>query len=904
MTFLQNLSPQWLEEQYRRWQQAPESLEPEWRSFFAGFDLGRETPLELAHPDLPDVLRNSGVQSLIYRYRDIGHLIACTDPLSPCTISHPHLDLAAFNLADSDLDTVFHTRRYHKNSATLREILETMQETYCRSIGVEFMYIQEPAERQWLIDRMEPLHNRQQVDREQQLHLLAKLQEATLFEEFLHRRFIGQKRYSLEGGEALIVCLDQAISHGAAKGVRDVVLGMSHRGRLNVLANILGKPLANIFAEFEDNLLHGVVGEGDVKYHKGYSADRELPGGEQLHLSLAFNPSHLEVVDPVVEGKSRARQDGRGTGGRREVLPILIHGDAAFAGQGIVAETLNLSQLEGYGTGGTLHVVLNNQIGFTTLPADARSTRYATDVARMLMVPIFHVHGEDAEAVAWVASLALDYRQAYGRDVVVEIICYRRHSHNEGDEPAFTQPLMYEQIRQRPAPHLLYAARLEEDGVKAETVREMATAYSSRLEAAVGQEALPSDQGFNGDWRGVSREYRPAGAATTVPPEILLGLATELASIPEAFTPHPKVATLYRKRLEALQQGEGIDWGNAEALAFATLLREGVPVRLSGQDSRRGTFNHRHAVLHDIHNDSSYTPLATLKGGAAFRIFDSMLSECAVLGFEYGYSVATPEWLTIWEAQFGDFANGAQVIIDQFIASGESKWDRACGVVLLLPHGYDGNGAEHSSARIERFLSLCAENNLQVTYPSTPSQLFHLLRRQMKQSFRKPLIVFTPKSLLRDPVCVSSLGDMTNGGFQEVLSDTVAPGTVTTVLLCSGKIYYELLERRKSTGRNDLALIRIEQFYPLRIDLLREILATFTAAKNWRWVQEEPANMGAWQFLRTYLTELLASEPVYIGRPAAAAPATGSHRLHGEEQARIIDEAFEPQKAVRAKRDK
>jgi len=460
------------------------------------------------------------------------------------------------------------------------------------------------------------------------------------------------------------------------------------------------------------------------------------------------------------------------------------------------------------------------------------------------------------------------------------------------------------QIRQRPAPHLLYAARLEEEGVKAETVREMAAAYSARLEAAVGQDALLTDQGFNGDWRGVSRDYRPAGETTAVPPEILTGLAKELASFPDDFTPHPKVATLYRKRQAAVQQGTGIDWGNAEALAFATLLREGVPVRLSGQDSRRGTFNHRHAVLHDIHNDSSYTPLATLKGGADFRIYDSMLSESAVLGFEYGYSVATPEWLTIWEAQFGDFANGAQVIIDQFIASGESKWDRACGVVLLLPHGYDGNGAEHSSARIERFLSLCAENNLQVVYPSTPGQLFHLLRRQMKQAFRKPLVVFTPKSLLRDPVCVSSLGELANGGFQEVLADTVAPAAVTTVLLCSGKIYYELLERRESTGRKNLALIRIEQFYPLRSDLLRKIVSPFTAAKNWRWVQEEPANMGAWQFLRTYLTELLGSEPIYIGRPAAAAPAIGSHRLHGEEQARIIDAAFEPKSPARPKKVK
>jgi 2-oxoglutarate dehydrogenase E1 component len=892
MPFLQNLSPQWLEEQYRLWQQAPERLEPEWRSFFSGFDLGRDTQPEPAHKELQEALRNSGVQSLIYRYRDIGHLLACTDPLSPCPLSHPLLDLAAFDLAESDLDTFFHTRRYHKSSATLAEILETMQETYCRSIGVEFMYIQEPVERQWLIDRMEPQRNRFKFDREQQLHLLAKLQEATLFEEFLHRRFIGQKRFSLEGGEALIVCLDQALTHGAANGVSDVVLGMAHRGRLNVLANILGKPLANIFAEFEDNLLHGVVGEGDVKYHKGYSADRELPGGGRLHLSLAFNPSHLEAVDPLVEGKSRAHQDRAGEGGRQSVLPILIHGDAAFAGQGMVAETLNLSQLEGYGTGGTLHVVINNQIGFTTLPADARSTRYATDIAKMLMVPIFHVHGEDPEAVAWISRLALDYRQTFGRDVVVEIICYRRHGHNEGDEPAFTQPLMYEQISHRPSPHILYADRLQEEGLSAATVQEMAAAYTARLEAAVGQESVQTDRGFSGDWRAVSRDYRSVAAQTAVPHELLISLATELSRFPEGFTPHPKLVTLYQKRLAAVKQGGGIDWGNGEALAFGSLLREGVPVRLSGQDSRRGTFNHRHSVLHDVHGGSSYTPLAALSGGAAFRVYDSMLSENAVLGFEYGYSVATPDWLTIWEAQFGDFANGAQVVIDQFIASGESKWDRACGLVLLLPHGYEGNGAEHSSARIERFLSLCAENNLQVVYPSTPGQLFHLLRRQIKQSFRKPLIVFTPKSLLRHPACVSSLEELAEGNFQEILVDSAAPAEVTTVLLCSGKIYYELAERREKAGRTDLAIVRIEQFYPFNSDLLRQVVEPLTAVKSWRWVQEEPANMGAWQFLRPYLMELLGCEPAYVGRPVAAAPAIGSHRVHGEEQAKIIDAAF------------
>jgi len=892
MPFLQNLTPEWLEEQYRRWQESPDSVDPQWRTFFAGFDLGRELPLELAHPDLPEVLRNSGVQSLIYRYRDIGHLIACTDPLSPCTISHPLLDLAAFDLAEADLDRVFHTRRYHKNSATLREILETMQETYCRSIGVEFMYIQEPTERQWLINRMEPLRNRPHFDPEQQLHLLGRLQVATLFEEFLHRRFLGQKRFSLEGGEALIVCLDQVITHGAEQGIRDVVLGMAHRGRLNVLANILGKPLANIFAEFEDNLLHGVVGEGDVKYHKGYSADRVLPGGERLHLSLAFNPSHLEAVDPLVEGKSRAHQDRRGEGGRKEVLPILMHGDAAFAGQGIVAETLNLSQLEGYGTGGTLHIVVNNQIGFTTLPVDARSTRYATDVARMLMVPIFHVHGEDPEAVAWTARLALDYRQTFGRDVVVEIICYRRHGHNEGDEPAFTQPLLYEQIRQRPAAHLLYGARLEEQGVPAATIREMAAAYSASLDAAVGQDAVPSDLGFSGDWRGVSRDYRPGDAATAVSQEILTGLATELSRFPADFTPHPKLVMLYQKRLAAVQQGAGIDWGNGEALAFATLLREGIPVRLSGQDSRRGTFNHRHAVLHNLHNGTSHTPLAALEGGAAFRVYDSMLSEFAVLGFEYGYSVATPDWLTIWEAQFGDFANGAQVIIDQFIASGENKWDRACGLVMLLPHGFEGNGAEHSSARIERYLSLCAENNLQVVNPTTPAQLFHLLRRQVKQPFRKPLVVLTPKSLLRHPACVSTLAELTSGGFLEVLPDGADPAGVSRVLLCSGKIFYELAAQRESLGRSDVAIIRIEQLYPLREELLLDMLAPYTTVREWLWVQEEPANMGAWPFLWHRLAAVVGSEFRYVGRPEAAAPAVGSHRLHGEEQARVIAEAF------------
>jgi len=748
------------------------------------------------------------------------------------------------------------------------------------------MYIQEPAERQWLIDRMEPVKNSRKFRQEEQLRILSRLQQGTMFEEFLGRRFLGQKRFSLEGGEALLVALDTVVAQAASVGILAAIIGMAHRGRLNVLANILGKPLAAIFAEFEDNLEHGIVGEGDVKYHKGYSAD--VAG---VHLSLAFNPSHLEAVDPVVEGNSRARQERRGAGGKRELLPILVHGDAAFAGQGMVAETLNLSQLEGYGTGGTLHIVLNNQIGFTTLPADSRSTRYATDVARMLMVPIFHVYGEDPEAVAFTAELALQYRQQFGRDVVIEISCYRRHGHNEGDEPAFTQPQMYGQIRSRRPLHLLYGERLAEQGVPVAVISRMAEAYGEALERAVGGEKLPVEQSFGGEWEGVSREFVTVAVDTAVSAAELQQLMNRMAALPEGFTPHPKISQLYRKRLDAVMGGSGIDWGGAEALAFASLLVEGVPVRLSGQDSRRGTFNHRHAVLHDVNNVATHTPLAFVNG-SSFQVYDSMLSENAVLGFEYGYSIATPDGLTIWEAQFGDFANGAQVIIDQFIASGECKWERASGIVMLLPHGYEGNGAEHSSARIERFLSLCAEHNLLVAYPSTPAQLFHLLRRQVKLPFRKPLIVFTPKSLLRHPLCVSSLDELAGGGFSELLVDSVDPAGVTTVLLCSGKIYFELLEKRESSGRSDVALIRVEQLYPFRDDLLREVLAPYLAMKKCCWVQEEPANMGAWPYLRSRLARLLGKEPEYVGRKEAAAPATGSHRRHAEEQAQIIAEAF------------
>ena len=890
MGFIHNVSPEWIEELYHLWLKSPEQVDAEWRDFFAGFELGRESAECLA-PEW--ALKQSAVQSLIHRYRDVGHLLACTDPLSPCRIDHPLLSLAALGLEESDLDKVFHTRRFYKKSAPLREIIQVMRETYCRSIGVEFMHIQEPSERQWLIDRMEPVRNRPSLSREEKLAILAKLQEATLFEDFLHKRYLGQKRFSLEGGETVIPLLHTLVRRGAKAGIRDIILGMSHRGRLNVLANVFHEPYENIFAEFEDNVEYGVIGEGDVKYHRGYSTDARLPGGAQVHLSLAFNPSHLEAVDPVVEGKSRAKQDRCGRDGKKLVLPILIHGDAAFAGQGMVAETLNLSQLEGYGTGGTIHLVLNNQIGFTTLPVDARSTAYATDVAKMLMAPIFHVHGENPEAAVHAANLALEYRQAFGRDVVVEVICYRRHGHNEGDEPYFTQPLMYEKIKERPLVYEIYQEELLGEGGDAAEIREMAARISTRLEEAARRKPVAAESGYQGVWSAIKREYAPGPVETGVAEENLLELAEMLARIPDGFTPHRKVAELLRRRHEAVAKGEGIDWGNGETLAFATILRDGVSVRLSGQDSRRGTFSHRHSTLYDQVTGERYTPLAgAAVQGAEFRAFDSMLSEAAVLGFEYGYSVESPESLTIWEAQFGDFANGAQVVIDQFIVSGETKWERASGLVMLLPHGYEGQGPEHSSARIERFLQLCADNNIQVTYPSTPAQFFHLLRRQVKEPFRKPLIVFTPKGLLRLPRCVSSLPEFAAGSFREVIPDEADPEKVRAVLLCSGKLYFDLLERQERDRRDDIALIRVEQLYPLRTDFLGEVMASFRHVENFAWVQEEPDNMGAWNFMRRNLAPLLGKEPRYVGRPAAPAPATGSHRLHKEEQEKIVEEAF------------
>ncbi len=835
--------------------------------------------------------KQSAVDALIYRYREMGHLLACTDPLSPCPIDHPLLALDVLGLDKTDLDTTFHLRDFVTEKATLREILADLHNIYCSSIGIEFMHIQDPVEKKWLQDRMESRERRPRISQEMQLTILRKLQEATLFETFLHRQFLGQKRFSLEGSEVVIPLLDRVLHKAGELGIHDVVLGMPHRGRLNVLANIFSKPLETIFAEFEDNVEFEFVGEGDVKYHLGFSTDLELDEG-LLHLTMASNPSHLEAVNPVVEGKVRARQDQYGPEADKRVLPLLIHGDAAFAGQGIVAETLNLSQLEGYGTGGTLHVVLNNQIGFTTVPADARSSHYATDVAKMLMVPIFHIHGEKPEAAVRTVELALDYRQRFGRDVILEIICYRRQGHNEGDEPYFTQPLMYEKIKERPSMNDIYAQYLQESGVDETLIENQATAIRQRLEQALGAERKKPEAGFQGKWHHIQRNYEPWEGNTGVAEKILLDLAGQLNRIPEEFNCHPRVQKLLAKRLDAVQSGSGIDWANAEALAFASLLKDGHNVRLSGQDSRRGTFSQRHAALIDISDGSTHIPLDTLTDENAFYVFDSPLSEAGVLGFDYGYSLESPDDLTVWEAQFGDFTNGAQVIIDQFVISSLRKWSRASGLVMFLPHGYEGQGPEHSSARIERFLQSSAENNLQVVNPTTPAQLFHLLRRQVKQPFRRPLVVFTPKSLLRHPLCRSQLNDLSSGRFHEILPTDEAPDRITTVLLCSGKVYYDLLEKKEREGHDHAALIRIEQLYPLREDLLREAVAPFRDTARFSWVQEEPRNMGPWQFISPKLGDILGSCPTYIGRDEAAAPAGGSHRWFKKEQEEIIAKAL------------
>jgi 2-oxoglutarate dehydrogenase E1 component len=901
MKIPETLNLDFLDSQYRRYQADPGSVSREWQVFFNGFDIGRQSqPAAVAAP-LEDE-SPAHVAELIHRYRDIGHLLACMDPLNACPTSHPLLALSEFGFATADLGRVFATPQFgFVEQASLEEILGILKQTYCRSIGVEYMHLQDPDERAWLQKRMEPVRNRPRLDTADRRRILAKLAQAAMFEQVLNKKYQAVTRFSLEGGDALIPMLDALLRRLARLGGREVVLGMAHRGRLNVQANILNKPCEEIFGEFESCYDAGhLTGHGDVKYHNGYLADIDWGSDGRMQILLVNNPSHLEAVDPVVEGVARARQQMRGGDNYKQVVAVLIHGDAAFAGQGIVAETLNMSQLEGYHTGGTIHIVLNNQIGYTTLPDDARSTRYATDVAKMLMVPIFHVHGEDPEALVHVARLAAEYRDAFAKDVVIDLVCYRRYGHNEGDEPYFTQPQMYDRIKSRPSPHILYGQALAEEGVlPAGEATALAADVAEKLEAAYeevhGSVCPFPEPGFFDGWEGHHGRFSFDPIDTAVDEETLKSLSRRINSVPRDFLPHNKIKLLLSRRMQAVEKGQGIDWSNAEALAFASLLQAGYPIRLSGQDCARGTFSQRHSVLFDRKSGRTHVPLNALGGQTAqYQVYNSLLAEAGVLGFEYGYAMTQPNGLSFWEAQFGDFANNAQSIIDLFIAGGETKWQRLCGLTLLLPHGWEGLGPEHSSARLERFLALCAEDNLQVCNLTTPAQYFHLLRRQAMAPYRKPLVLMTPKSLLRLPQAVSSLADLSRAAFAPVIGDdAAAAGKVVKVLLCSGKVYYQLLERRREIDRRDIAIIRVEQFYPFPEAALQAALAPYSDAE-WVWVQEEPENMGAWQFMRPRIARISGKDPAFVGRPAAASPATGFPEIYRQQQRLISDEAVGP----------
>ncbi len=841
-----------------------------------------------------EVEKQTKVLQLIHNYRVRGHLVADLDPLDRHRAPHRDLDPATYGLTLWDLDREFMTGGLSgEDRANLREILDILRETYCGTIGVEYMYIADPERKEWLQQRMESARNDPTLDAASKQRVLEKVIEAEAFERFLHTKYVGHKRFSLEGGEALIPLLDRILNDAALVGVREVVIGMSHRGRLNVLANTVGKPISQIFAEFEGNDPTSYQGSGDVKYHLGATGTHMADAGETIAVTVAPNPSHLEFVNPVVEGMVRAKQELVRDREHARVLPLLLHGDAAFAGQGIVAETMHLSGLHGYRTGGTIHVVVNNQIGFTTLPEDARSSTYATDVAKMVHAPALHVNGDDPEAVAYVASLALEYRQKFKKDVVIDLVCYRRWGHNETDEPSYTQPLMYARIKDHPSAATLYGEKLVREGtVTKEVLDGLWAAKKAEMQSEGGEAKTP----FN------AVEKREARAPQAVDASAMWGrlkaTLKALGTVPEGLEIHPKLVPFVRKRLELLEGKGEVDWSTGESLAFGTLLLEGISVRLSGQDSGRGTFSQRHAVLHDVKTQKEYKPLtAVAPSGVRFRVYDSLLSENAVMGFEFGYSVADHHTLTLWEAQFGDFMNGAQVIIDQFIVCSETKWGQPSGLTLLLPHGFEGQGPEHSSARIERFLTLAAADNIRVAYPSTPASYFHLLRFQGREPVEKPLVVFTPKSLLRHPRCVSTLRELAEGRFEPLLDDRgVDPALVRRVVLCSGKVYYDLLKTREDQKRQDVAILRVERLYPFPHVELDAALLRYPQQAELVWCQEEPRNMGAWRFARERFLDgdVYASGRTlrYAGREASAAPAPGSLKVHLAEQDALVQEAL------------
>ncbi len=851
--------------------------------------------------------KQAAVSRLIQVYRLRGHQIADIDPLGLMDRPVPGvLKLDYLGLTDADMDSEFYTgglAGIEHARMKLRDILDLLQSIYCEKIGAEFAHISRARERLWLLKRFEQGAAADTLSDKERLWLLEHLTSAEGIERYLHTRYVGQKRFSLEGGDSLVPLIDDLIQQGGVSGIREIIIGMNHRGRINVLVNILGKSPEELFEEFEgDYDLDELQGSGDVKYHKGYSADMKTPGGN-VHIVLAFNPSHLEIVNPVVEGSVRARQQRRGDTGRHEVLPVLIHGDAAFAGQGVVSETFQMSQTNGFGTGGTVHIVTNNQIGFTmSRPSDARSTDYCSDIAKMIEAPIFHVNADDPEKVLFVTRLALQYRQKFKKDVVIDLVCYRRHGHNEADEPAATQPVMYGQIRAHPSTRQLYADKLVEQQVITEDgVVEMQDAYRDRLDR--GEPVPKSSLGLIGneftvDWQKYLGADWDVVVDTTISPATAVELGRAITNVPPDVKLHGRVQRIIDERSRMAAGDVDMDWGFAETMAYASLIRDGVDCRLVGQDSGRGTFFHRHAVLHNQVNSREYIPLEHLVDRPnAFRVIDSLLSEEAVLAFEYGFATTSPETMVIWEGQFGDFVNGAQVVIDQFISSGEAKWGRMCGMTLFLPHGYEGQGPEHSSGRLERFLQLCAEHNMQVCVPSTPAQMFHMLRRQMLRAFRKPLIVMTPKSLLRHKMSVSPLTSLSTGEFELIIPETgnIALEKTRRIVFCSGKVYFDLLEARNVHGIDDVALIRIEQLYPFPRSAYADFLKQYEHVDEIVWCQEEPQNQGAWYQIRHRLLAPMNDEQhlYYAGRSSSAAPASGIFKVHLQQQQALVEAALD-----------
>lgn len=897
-SYLGNADVNAMEALFLQYQQNPDLVDKTWQDFFKGFEFGRTDYSASPGGTVPEnVIKEFKVINLINGYRMRGHLFTKTNPVRQRRKYKPDMSLEVFGLSEKDLDTVFQAgTEIAMGPAKLRDIVAHLEMTYCNSIGAEYMFIRNPELLKWLETRMESSQNIPTFSKQEKTVILKKLTEAVVFENFLATKFVGQKRFSLEGGESFLPAMNALMQHGAELGIEDYIIGMAHRGRLNVLANIMHKPTKDIFTEFEGRPSEDGLFDGDVKYHMGYSSDVTSNSGKNVHISLTPNPSHLETVAPVVQGITRAKIDHRHKGDHKKACPIIVHGDAAIAGQGLVYEVIQMAHLDAYRVGGTIHFIINNQVGFTTNYHDARSSTYCTDVAKVTKCPVFHVNGDDVEALCLVAKMAMEYRLSFRKDVFIDVLCYRKYGHNEGDEPRFTQPLLYKEIARHPNPKEIYAKKLVAEGSFTEDeIKTIEKEYKDELELNL-EEARKVEKAkvmsfLQGPWQGVQMAKPDAfdqSPNTAIDKTLFLDLAKKTTTLPKDKKFFNKIERLFADR-QAMITNDNYDWAMGELLAYASLMNEGHQVRFSGQDVERGTFSHRHAVVKVEDSEEEYVPLNNIGAKERLDIYNSLLSEYAVLGFEYGYAYASPNTLTIWEAQFGDFFNGAQIIIDQYLSASEYKWRRMNGLVVLLPHGYEGQGPEHSSARMERFLQMCAENNMQIVNTTTPAQQFHVIRRQLKRDFRKPLICFTPKKLLRYPSCVSKLSDFTESNFMEVLDENLDPKKIKRLAFCCGKIYYDLIERREKEGANDIAFIRLEQLYPFPKKQVEAILKKYASAKEYLYVQEEPENMGPWRFVDNNLRSLNMK---YVGRDEAASPATGFAKRHAMELEEIMQGVF------------